>query len=100
MQAWAYKFYSSTRWKKSRTAYKKMMHYQCEICGAAGEIVHHKEELTQGNINDPYALSFRNLRLLCRKCHGAEHGADVTTQGVYFDERGDLVASPPPSKKF
>jgi hypothetical protein len=95
MQAWAYKFYNSGRWKRCREAYKKIMHYQCELCGGVGEIVHHKTPLTQGNINDPdVALSFAKLRLVCRKCHGAEHGTEVTAAGVCFDESGDLVQSP------
>lgn len=96
MQAWAYRFYNSKKWKKCREAYKKTMHYQCELCGAAGEIVHHKEPLTRENINDPQvSLYFRNLRLVCRKCHGAEHGEDVTAAGVVFDKNGDLIAIPP-----
>jgi 5-methylcytosine-specific restriction endonuclease McrA len=100
VQAWAYSFYCSKQWRKCRTAYKKAVHYQCEICGAAGVIVHHKEPLTQENISDLFvSLSFRNLRLLCRKCHGAEHGEQVTAEGVYFDESGDLIGVPPTSRK-
>jgi 5-methylcytosine-specific restriction endonuclease McrA len=96
VQAWAYKFYNSTRWKNCREAYKKIMYYQCEICGGVGEIVHHKEPLTRENINDvDITLSLRNLRLLCRKCHGAEHGENVTATGVCFDDDGNLVSIPP-----
>ena len=39
-----------------------------------GEIVHHKIALTPDNINDPsVSLSWDNLELLCRDCHGKEH---------------------------
>ena len=77
MQEWAERFYNSKQWKKCRSAYKKIVHYQCEI-------------------NDPeISLSFRNLRLLCRKCHGAAHGNAATMEGVYFDADGNLVQSPP-----
>lgn len=96
MQSWAAKFYSSKQWKKCREAYRKIMHNQCELCGGAGELVHHKKPLNRANINDPeITLSFRNLRLVCRKCHGAEHGEDITADGVRFNEWGDLVEYPP-----
>lgn len=96
MQEWAERFYNSKQWKKCRSAYKKIVHYQCEICGGIGEIVHHKTPLTPENINDPeISLSFRNLRLLCRKCHGAAHGNAATMEGVYFDADGNLAQSPP-----
>lgn len=95
-QPWAEGFYNSTAWKKCREAYKAMVHYQCEMCGGVGEIVHHKEHLTRATINDPeVSLSFRNLRLLCRKCHGATHGVPVTMEGVCFDDAGNLVPIPP-----
>ena len=100
MQEWAERFYNSTAWKKCREAYKKIVHYQCEMCGGVGEIVHHIEPLTPDNINDPdVSLNFRNLRLLCRKCHGATHGNTVTADGVFFDDEGNLLQSPPPSPK-
>ena len=39
-----------------------------------GEIVHHIVELTPENISNPeIALSWGNLRLVCRKCHGMHH---------------------------
>lgn len=38
--------------------------------------MHHKRELTPENINDPaVSLSWDNLELLCRDCHGKAHGA-------------------------
>lgn len=98
MKDFAYRFYSSKQWKHCRESYKKIMHYQCEMCGGVGEIVHHKIVLDAVNINDPnVALNYRNLRLLCRKCHGLMHGTQTTVEGVRFDDNGDLVAIPPPS---
>lgn len=100
MQAWAERFYNSTAWKKCREAYKAMVHYQCEMCGGVGEIVHHKDTLTPDNISNPdVTLNFRNLRLLCRKCHGSMHGNAATMEGVFFDADGNFVRYPP-SKNF
>ena len=73
-----------------------MAHYQCEICGGVGEIVHHKDTLTPRNINDPeVSLNYRKLRLVCRKCHGLAHGNPITMDDVRFDSEGNLVAIPP-----
>ena len=97
MQAFAYRFYSSKKWQRCRDSYRQAMHQQCEECGAPADLVHHVIPLTRSNINDPFiTLSFDNLKLLCRKCHGTEHGTEVTVEGVCFDEHGDLVATPPP----
>lgn len=99
MQAWAYRFYSSTAWKKCRKAYNILVHYQCEDCGGVGEIVHHKTPLTPNNINDPeISLNFDNLRLVCRLCHAKYDRNAATMDGVFFDADGNLVQSPPPKK--
>ncbi|MBE7145095.1 hypothetical protein BHL35_08985 [Bacillus cereus] len=38
----------------------------CERCQSTGKIVHHKEYITPGSINDPeVTLSISNLELLC-----------------------------------
>ena len=53
-----------------------------------GEIVHHKIELTPENINDPdIALSFGNLKLVCRECHAKEHGKKQTRYTILEDGR-------------
>lgn len=96
MQVWAERFYNSKQWKHCREAYKKLVHYQCENCGGAGEIVHHRTPLTRENIHDPHVtLCFQNLQLLCRKCHGAAHGDSVTEENYFFDADGNLQHSPP-----
>lgn len=72
-------FYKTKAWKDCRKAYAKSVGGLCEHCLkrgviSAGEIVHHKQHLNAGNINDPsITLSFDNLELLCRDCHGKEH---------------------------
>ena len=80
MKEFAKAFYKSKAWQRTRAAYAASVGGLCEEClrrglVRAGEIVHHKQPLTPGNINDPaVALSFGNLELLCRDCHAARHG--------------------------
>ena len=81
MKAFARKFYNSQAWKRTRNAYFSARGGLCENClkqgrFSAGEIVHHKIELTPNNIENPeVALSWGNLELLCRECHAEKHGA-------------------------
>lgn len=68
----------------------------CEDCLANGiytpaEIVHHKVELTPENIKDPsIALSWSNLKAVCRECHAIEHGARVRRYEI--DRNGRVMA--------
>lgn len=79
MQEWAKSFYKSKAWQKTRAAYSNSVAGLCERCLAKGiikpgEIVHHKIKLTPQNINNPaVSLSWKNLELLCRDCHGKAH---------------------------
>lgn len=79
MREFAESFYKSPAWKNTRKAYAKSVGGLCEKCLArgiykAGEAVHHKIHLTPQNISDPaVSLSWDNLILLCRDCHGEEH---------------------------
>ena len=85
-------FYKSAAWQDCRAAYIKSVFGLCERCQRPGWIVHHKEKLTPGNINDPnVTLSFENLEYLCQDCHNYVHGLSSTADGLMFDERGDLV---------
>ena len=76
----AKEFYNSPAWFKCAKAYKKYRRGLCENCLAKGiytpgVIVHHVVHLDPVNISDPkIALSFDNLRLVCRNCHAEEHG--------------------------
>lgn len=98
----AYDFYNSQAWKKTRNAYMRMGRGLCEPCLAAGrytpaEIVHHKVHLSPDNIDDPsITLSFDNLERVCRDCHAMEHqemygGETERKMRVGFDEDGNVV---------
>lgn len=72
-------FYSSKVWQDCRNAYAKKARYLCEDCllkgiYKPGVIVHHVEELTPLNIENPeVTLNHDNLRLVCRDCHAKLH---------------------------
>ena len=80
MQEFAEKLYKSKAWQRCRKAYAAKAGGLCERCLARGlvtpgEIVHHRIHLTPNNVSDPtITMSFDNLELLCRNCHGKEHG--------------------------
>ena len=94
-------FYRSKEWRKCREAYIQSVNGLCERCLAKGKlvpgyIVHHKIHLTPENINNPeITLNWDNLEYLCHDCHNKEHGvgkpAEVTREGLVFDEFGGLV---------
>lgn len=72
------------------------VHHLCEEClrkgiYTPGVIVHHVEELTPMNINNPeVSLSFNNLELLCRSCHGEMHNKRDKARRYSFDEDGKI----------
>ena len=84
----AKQLYSSKRWQDCRNEYAKSKGWLCENClrsglYTAGDIVHHKIELTPENINNPeIALSWDNLELLCRTCHAEKHPSASSWQKV------------------
>lgn len=94
MQNFAAAFYKSRVWQDCRAAYFKSAGGLCEECLArglykAGEIVHHKQPLTPQNIHDAsIALSWDNLQLLCRDCHGKKHR---TARRYKVDEMGNVI---------
>ena len=59
--------------------------------------MHHIEELTPFNINDPnITLNFDNLEYVCKVCHDNEHDfgrgkKTFTRKGLKFNEQGELV---------
>ena len=81
MRDFAKAFYKSKAWQRTRRAYASSVGGLCEEClrrglYRPGEIVHHRQALTPENILDPaVSLSWSNLELLCRDCHGAAHGS-------------------------
>lgn len=72
-------FYKTQAWKNTSRNYMQSKAGLCEKCLAKGlitpaEVVHHKEPLTDDNINDfNISLSWDNLQALCRSCHAAAH---------------------------
>lgn len=87
-------FYKSQEWQAARSAYFRHAGGLCERCLKKGlynpgEIVHHKIHLTPELLRDPEILtSFDHLELLCRKCHGEEHGAGK--KRYYVDALGRI----------
>lgn len=81
MKPWAVDFYKSQAWKNTRDIIMQRDHYLCQDCLkqnklTAAEEVHHINELTPENIQDPeVTLNSENLISLCRECHRARHGA-------------------------
>ena len=76
-------FYVSWTWRKCRKAFAESKGNLCERCLKRGVIesgskarpleVHHKVPLTADNLTDPaVALSWDNLKLLCKTCHDEE----------------------------
>lgn len=86
-------FYNSAAWKNCRKAYASSKAHLCERCLSRGiikrgEIVHHIQPLTSRTINDPaFTLSFSNLMLVCRKCHGEIHAG----RRYAIDENGKIT---------
>ena len=93
-------FYKSAEWKACRESYAKKACYLCERCGEPGEIVHHKTRVKPETIDDPRVLyDFNNLEMLCRQCHGKEHGDEYKERDAhkfdgrryYIDEQGRVI---------
>lgn len=91
-------FYNQEAWKACRDAYAKSVGGLCERClkkgrVVPGEIVHHKVHLDSENVNDAtVSLSFDNLELLCRECHGKEHAKNGKRYKV--DALGRVTTAP------
>lgn len=91
--------YKGKRWQKCRAAYVAQRVStdggMCEICRRElGEIVHHIEELTIANYQDPSIVyNFNNFQFVCWSCHertkskgGIPIRADIT-----FDDAGNVI---------
>lgn len=88
------KIYHSTVWRKLRQYYFNTQHGICEWCGSPGDIVDHIEEITAGNVNDPYiTLNIDNLQLLCLSCHNKKTFKKhfPVRKGFGFDDKGNLI---------
>lgn len=87
-------FLDSKAWKITR---KQILHdalYTCEECYERAEEVHHKEPLTDDNVNDwNISLNPKNLQALCTSCHSKKtngYTGDVT-EGYIFSEDGQVI---------
>lgn len=89
-------FYNSKEWQRCRREYIASVGGLCERCEAKGiirpaKIVHHKEYISLGNIDDASVLlCFDNLEALCQECHNAEHHKSMKRYKV--DEFGRVTA--------
>lgn len=98
MSTFAADFYTSKQWRHTRDAYARSVDGLCENClrhgiYKPGEIVHHKVPLTPELMRDPeITLSWKNLELLCRDCHGLVHRKN--NKRYYFDEDGNVITAP------
>lgn len=96
MKEYAKAFYQSSAWKRARKNVIARSNGLCERCMAAGiykpgVIVHHKEYITPGNINDAnITLNLDNLEYICEDCHNKEHKAKTNTR-YRFDTDGRLL---------
>ena len=93
-------FYNSKAWKDTRRNYKQSVGGLCERCLSQGiirpaEIVHHKEPLTESNIqNLELSLGWKNLQALCRQCHAEVHDdiyAQRTGRRYRIDNNGKII---------
>lgn len=84
-------FYKSWKWQKVAEQVRKRDAYTCQLCGAVGSVyVHHKQELTKQNVNDPsIALNPDNLMTLCRNCHEQIHNRQIKRYKVL--ENGEVI---------
>ena len=103
---WAKKFYKSKTWLRCREAYIVSVQGLCETCledgkHTSGYMLHHIIHLTPQNINDPnVTTNLVNLKYECKECHdkheghGVGNGGTVTTDGLKFNSKGELVQYP------
>jgi 5-methylcytosine-specific restriction protein A len=93
-------FYDSRLWQNARRIALRRDHYCCVYCDARAAEVHHKMELTPGNIDDiAVTLNPDNLISLCHRCHTkltAGNNGDLREEYI-FDDYGQVV--PPPVNK-
>ena len=94
-------FYKSSAWIKCRNSYIKgrllIDGGLCEEChNNPGYIVHHKQMLTESNINNPdIALNHNNFEYVCKDCHDKfdGHGLNSKIKPLFaFDSEGQPVS--------
>ena len=98
---WAKAFYKSKRWQATRRSY--ISHRitidggLCEECiKETGQIVHHKQALTESTIKNASITCGRdNLMLVCKNCHDKYEGHGIGNKpsdiDFYFDGEGQPI---------
>lgn len=95
----ARQFYSGKAWQDCRDGYKAYRGHLCEDCLKRGiynpgVIVHHVEELTPYNIENPeVSLNWGNLRLVCRECHIKAHDNRLKDRRYTVDPDGKVIVN-------
>ena len=94
------KFYHSAAWQHTREMILARDYYICQECGKANcTTVHHINELTPGNINDPrITLNPDNLETICRDCHDKIHNRFQPSKNkkqreAVYDNTGHIIAA-------
>ncbi len=96
LKEYAKSFYKSAAWKRARQQVIQRANGLCERCKAQGiykpgYIVHHKQYITPGNINNTrITLDLNNLEYVCEDCHNKEHKA-AHNERYTFDAQGNLL---------
>lgn len=93
-KSWAKAFYNSRAWQTARRIALKRDHYTCHDCYARASEVHHIQELTPDNINDPHiSLNPDNLVSYCHACHTKITQGDTgdLNDGLCFDDNGQVI---------
>ncbi|MCI1244843.1 MAG: HNH endonuclease [Bacilli bacterium] len=86
------RFYRSEAWKQARLQKIVAANGRCEKCGGVGVDVHHIIHITPENVTDPdITLNPKNLILLCKDCHNAEHERFKKGNAPKFDSEGNLI---------
>lgn len=92
------KAYNSTLWRKMRKQYL-MEHPLCEICLKKGKIVpavdihHMKSFIEGGEINNNLLYDEKNLKALCKECHGEIHGGKKINAAEIIKTLDELLNS-------
>ena len=66
------RFYNSADWRTLSALYAQDKGYRCEECKEIATQVHHKKAI-QSSEGWELRLDYRNLELLCTRCHNERH---------------------------
>jgi len=103
-------FYRTKAWQAARGITLRRDGFNCQMCGARAEEVHHIKELLPSRMTDDnITLNPDNLISLCRDCHFKVHAQERSQSvvksnrnraeaqcrdGFMFDEGGNVIPKP------